>query len=207
MAETTIGNFRAMVVNTNSPSLSSDNSSGLTARTDSSLITDSSNDSSVAKALVNLVSDEQVDEDDDDVYDDEDDDETHEAATTTFTMIDKMSDASSSVRHPNNKKQESSPSKTKVDRGDTGSSSSINLLEHSLRKAIDPIESIVAGLTEAARQNVVKCEEENRAKIIEKEHRIAAEAREEEAWTANQTIHQINQSASLQIDKSKQKII
>jgi hypothetical protein len=29
----------------------------------------------------------------------------------------------------------------------------------------------------------------------------------EEAWTANQTIHQINQSASLQIDRSSQKVI
>ena len=49
--------------------------------------------------------------------------------------------------------------------------------------------------------------DELRARELAEELRIANIQRQEEAWTANQTIHQINQSASLQIGKSTQKVI
>jgi hypothetical protein len=70
------------------------------------------------------------------------------------------------------------------------------------------LKSVVANLAEAMMNaSSTLRADELRARELAEELRIANMQKQEEAWTASQTIHQINQSASLQIGKSSQKVI
>jgi hypothetical protein len=188
-----------MVRTPESPSITSDSSSGVTARTDSSLYTaDSSSDKSINKAMVTV-----VDEDDDyDAEDDTDDDAdtTQEATRMDYKIVENSSN-SSSIKPPKPKKPKHTDIKSSL--GDTGSSSSMRVPEPDLG-----LKSVMANLAEAMRSasSTIRSDE-LRARELAEELRIANIQRQEEALTDNQTIHQINQSASLQIGKSTQKVI
>ena len=153
------------------------------------------------------------DDDDDDLTDDEDDDEDEEEQhTTSKTVYETTSDSSSY------KPKQAPPKKLKVlqtstgngrgkrDLGDTGSSSSSNQVVHIGReiapvtKPIVVVDDELSRLVDSLRNQLVREQQEatlSKHVIIHEARETIARNKSEEAWTAQQTVTQVEASVQL----------
>ena len=189
-------------------SSSSSNGEGtLSGQTSSSGVTFSDSSGSTVNAFV--VETDTVNSDDDRSdgtcdYGDDTEQQTSQAART-YLSVDLPSDASSGHKHAKKKRKD-----TKSSNGDTGSSSSIVLpitgngasSSHfptpTKRNDIDDLSMLVDNLRLQLQQEHVQAVEETKKTLVFEASRSLEYAKQEEAWTAQQHMDQVNASAHVE---------
>ena len=210
--------------NTSDITTSSSESGTLSGQTETSDLNSSLGSQDKCLAVETISSGNGGDEDDDEYTDDDEDEDDDEVRmTTSKTTFETASDSSSyKVKPTPSKKIKTILSSTgngrvNRDKGDTGSSSSANHMANT-PKYVPPVakpiiavdDSELSRLVDSLRSQLVREQQEatlNKHAIIHEARETIARNKSEEAWTAQQTVTQIEAAVELEAERKATQVV